>query len=414
MNGIFFNGSLVVRHKGSQTQRSSAILPKVRGVIGLALFGLLLALFGLLMLGYIYGGYLIVLKLFARVGSNHCLELALDSFRPTVTVLVTVFNEQEKIRDRIHNIQSCDYHPGSIEILVASDGSTDGTDDLVTQLATEDPRIRLFRPVRRKGKTDTQNQAIATAVGEIIVFTDANTRFDPAFLRQITRNFANPGVGGVDGRLFFMIDNNDGVSKSQGFYWRQELMLRRLESCLGILAVASGACMAIRRSLFRNMQMTVGEDCQVPLDLIDQGYSVVHDDNALAYDSMEQQMGKEFRTRVRMTVRNWQGTWSYPQLLNPLCSPKIAFSLWSHKVLRWLSPLFLICWLIGSALMFVEGVHAGAFAYLAIIFVFLAMLGFTGVSFPGASLVSSFCLANCGFAVGLLKVIAGSKISSYR
>lgn len=370
---------------------------------------LALTLFGFGMLAYLYGGYVLCLKLLARNQPDAAVEV--QSW-PAVTVLVTVFNEARNIEARVRNVLACDYPPDKLEVLVASDGSTDGTDSIVREMA--DSRVKLFRPAERKGKTDTQNQAISTATGEIIVFTDADTRFDPQFLKEMASAFADPGVGGVDGHLLFLTETTDGVSRSQGFYWRQELQIRQLESRLGILAVASGACMAIRRSLFRPMLATVGEDCLVPLDVVTQGLRMVHASKALAFDRMEHDPKREFRTRIRMTLRNWQGTWSYPHLLNPLRHPRMAFALWSHKVLRWLSPLFLLMWLIGSVALLGTGASNWIAGMPGLLFMVIALAGAMKLRLPGASMAYSFCLANAGFLVGVGKAILGQKIASYR
>jgi len=289
---------------------------------------------------YIYDGYLrllqLVLLFWRRQPGFQLPPIPL----PAITVLVTVFNEAETISDKIRNILDTDYPADLLEVLVASDGSTDGTDDIVKGF--DDGRVSLFRPKNRVGKTDTQNQAMDKVTSEIVVFTDAGTRFHRSFLKNIVKPFNDTRVGGVDGHLIFITTEASGVSKSQGFYWNQELRLRTFESKAGILAVASGACLAIRRKLFRPMRDTYGEDCVLPLDIVSQGYEMVHAPDAIAYDRMEHEPEKEFRTRTRMTLRNWQGTWSYPRLLSPFHHPGYAFSLWSHKLFRWMSPVFLI------------------------------------------------------------------------
>jgi len=373
---------------------------------------ILFAISGFFALAYLYSGYVAFLKILVNFHHSSKVGANTNSAVPSVTLLITVFNEAKGIEARIQNVLACEYLQGKLEILIASDGSTDGTDDIVRGLA--DSRVSLFRPVERKGKTDTQNQAIATAVGEIIIFTDADTQFDPLFLKEVARVFNDPQVGGVDGHLLFLTETEDGVSRSQGFYWRQELQIRQLESELGIMAVASGACMAIRRSLFRPMQATVGEDCLIPLDVVDQGFRMVHADNALAFDRMEHDPKKEFRTRVRMTLRNWQGTWSYPHLLNPLRHPHIAFALWSHKILRWLSPLFLLMWLIGSVVVIQQGYLGMLAALPGMLFMVAALLGALRLPVPGVSLAYSFCLANAGFLVGVIRGILGSKVAVYK
>lgn len=375
-------------------------------------------LVSLFMLAYIYGGYRLWLKCMAALWRQYdaCEASEAHSF-PSVTVLVTVYNEADRIKTRIENILQCRYPESNLEILVASDGSTDATDDSVTMM--DDPRVRLFRPEQRRGKTDTQNQAIRQATGDIIVFTDADTRFDNDFLVEVVAPFANLSVGGVDGHLLFITDQSSGISQSQGFYWKQELDIRKLESQLGILAVASGACMAIRRSLFRPIQATVGEDCVAPLDVVMQGYRMVHADKAIAFDEMEHETVKEFRTRTRMTLRNWQGTWNYPQLLNPFIHPGIAFSLWSHKILRWLSPFFLIIITVGAFPLAINSDHRSAIALLIGAFYLAGLLGWMselrGWRIPLVRTVFSFLVANTGFFIGVITAVFSNKrITSYR
>ncbi|RMG35865.1 MAG: glycosyltransferase [Methanobacteriota archaeon] len=378
----------------------------------------LLLIFSFTMLFYVYGGYLVLLRVLAPFMQDRESSEAEDRMEyPFVTVLITVFNEVEKIEGRIENVLECEYPESRLEILVASDGSTDGTDAKV--LSFGDTRVRLFRPDQREGKSDTQNQAIGHALGEIIVFTDADTRFDKQFLVEIVRPFRDPQVGGGDGHLLFETAQDSDISQSQSIYWKQELEIRILESRMKMLAVASGACLAVRRFLFRPIPPFVGEDCVIPLDVVSQGYRMVHVEKAVAYDWMDHSSAGEFSTRVRMTLRNWQGTWLYPGLLNPLRNPRIAFALWSHKLLRWLSPVFLLLWLGSSFAVIVSG--DGMFRYLGlpgVIFTLLGVIGalanYAGKSVRIASAIYSFFLANSGFFVGVFRALLGGKIVAYR
>jgi cellulose synthase/poly-beta-1,6-N-acetylglucosamine synthase-like glycosyltransferase len=371
----------------------------------------------LFILYYIYDGYLRLLQII-----SFCSRRFLPSTPPIatplpkVTVLITVFNESSKIAMRINNILESDYPADLLEILVASDGSTDGTDDIVRTMGN--PRVRLFRPAQRSGKTDTQNQAIATATSDIILFTDADTRFDRMFLQNITAPFNNPQVGGVSGCLCMLCESASGVSKAQGFYWRHEIRLRNLETLIGIMALASGACMAIRRNLIRPMQKEIGEDCVVPLDVIEQGHLMVSAENAIAFDQMEYSPGKEFRARIRMTLRNWQGTWSRPALLNPLRHPGYALSLWSHKILRWLSPFFLGGLTLSALALATTSPLYTAVAGIIIGFYLAGLVGWMSElgkwQVPIVREIFSFMLANAGFLVGILMALFGRRIIAYR
>jgi cellulose synthase/poly-beta-1,6-N-acetylglucosamine synthase-like glycosyltransferase len=339
-----------------------------------------------------------------------------------VTVLLTVYNEEDQITERLKNILDSDYPQKSLNVVVASDGSTDTTDEKVK--AFDSPNVFLVRPSSRNGKTATQNYALKFTDGEIIIITDADTRFDSACIKNLVLPFSDNNVGGVGGHLLFGLDAGSPISQSQGAYWRQELRLRQCESLLGILAVASGPILAVRRKIFPTMVETVGEDCLIPLEVVSKGYTMKHQATALAYDRMDNGARQEFRTRARMTQRNWQGTWMYPDLLNPFKNFGVALALWNHKVLRWLSPFFLIAWIFSSFAVVIQSSMeyiipiALAASYCGLFFCILATLGFLfhlmGKNMLFGSSVWTFCLANLGFFVGVLKGSLGQKIKAYR
>lgn len=372
-----------------------------------------------LLLIYVFGGYLQVLRLAACIGSGRADEIERDETAgdwPNVTVLITAHNEEAVIEEKIRNVLSCSYPRSRLEVLVASDGSTDRTDELVWRF--EEPEVRLFRVPVRSGKTGAQNQATEVIRGDIIIFTDADTRFEPGLLEALVGPFVNPAVGGADGRVLLSRVPGSYVSENQGRYWSYELRLRETESRLGILAVAAGACMAVRRDLFRPIDPAYGEDCIVPLDVVLQGRRMVHVPEAIARDRMPHELGAEFTSRVRMTVRNWRGTWSRLALLNPFRHPGYAFALWSHKVLRWLSPFFLVTMTVCAAILAFDSlVYQIAVAGL-LAFYLAGALGWLAEAhdwrLPVVRSVFSFLLANAGFLVGVLLALSGRRITAYR
>lgn len=363
---------------------------------------------------YVYFGYYLILRLFS---SRFEPPPAQPPQRPLhLTVLITVFNEERAIRERLHNVLACDYPSDRLEILVASDGSTDRTDEFVSCYPS--PHVRLFRPTIQLGKSATQNAALEVANGEIIVFTDAATCFDRSFLKEIAQPFNDSAVGGVDGHLQFIhADATDALAESQGYYWTQELMIRERESQLGILAVASGACLAVRKSLLASIPSNVGEDCVVPLQVVRQRHFMRHQSTAKAYDRLESSAHGEFRARARMTLRNLQGTLLYPELLNPFRRPGVAWGLWSHKLLRWLSPLFLASWIIASLALIPQRTVASVIATPALLFVLGCAILFVyprSRTFGGLRILWSFMVANAGFAAGVFQALSGKRIVAYR
>ena len=385
----------------------------------------LLTILATLILYWIYDGYgrclqlLVLLSRRTAKESSACVteEESDAASWPSITVLLTVHNEEAVIRRRIENILRCDYPTEKLSVLIASDGSTDSTHDIVRSFSHRG--VRLFESPGL-GKTGTQNAAIRTIESELIAFTDADILFDTDWCRQIARRFRNPQVGAVDGRALYEAPTSDALQASQGFYWTYELKLRLLESQLGILAVVAGACFAIRRNLFVTMDPAIGEDCIVPLDVVTQRHRVVHEPLAIARFDFEEDSSITLRRRIRMTLRNWQGTWTRSQLLNPLRNPGYAFALWSHKLLRWLSPLFLatatVCSLVQvilapslmSALFFAP--FGGLFA--------LAGIGWLSARrrrrIPGTGAAYSFLVANVAFLIGIWRAITGHRIHSYR
>lgn len=370
----------------------------------------------LVLIYLVYDGYLRILQIACRLQTEKFLAPNSLPEPPKISVVVLAYNEQDTIVQKIENALQCQYPSDRFELLVVSDGSTDDTDNLVRQYP--DSRVRLFRPPHREGISDSQNQAVEQVRGDIVVFSDAETVFDTDFLVQIAKAFADPTVGCVTGRLFMKLKSGQGISESQGFYWSYELKLRSLESRLGVLAVGSGACLAIRREIYHPLKPEHGGDCVIPLEAVRQGWKVVQAEQALAYDQMHHELRREFRARVRMTTRNWLGTWAYPELINPWSRPGYAGVLWCHKLLRWLSPFFLLA---------ATGISIGL-ALRAEFFLF-ASLGFTGFyllgllgwlaetrgkKVPLASTIFSFLLAQAGFLLGVIIAISGRYKLDYR
>ncbi len=371
----------------------------------------------ILMLYYVYDGYLRVLRIAATIFPQKQ-KISIDEYyTPEITVLITVFNEQGAIINRIDDIFSCDYPSDKVNVVIASDGSTDSTDMLVKGYT--DSRARLFRSNERLGKTHTINIALETINSEIVVFTDADSRFHKQFLKEIVKPFSDTRVGCVSGNLQFIRNTDSGISRSQSAYWDYELAIRQFESDLGILAVAAGACLAIRRDLFKPMPIHVGEDCRMAVDIALQGYRIIHASGAIAYDTMDNDPHREFQNRVRMTLRNWQGIWAKPNLLNPFHWPGYAFSLWSHKLLRWLSPLFLMGITLSALYLAFQG--EGLFQLVTVGLICFYLSGIIGVCsskisqmFPFTAMIYSFLVANFGFLVGLIKALFGVRINAYR
>lgn len=332
-----------------------------------------------------------------------------------VSIIVPVHNEQSAIAAKLQDCLALEYPGDRLEILVASDGSTDGTEAVVQKYVDRDSRIRLVRSRARTGKSGVQNLAVSQAHGDLLFLTDAHTRTPPQTLLLLARHFVDPRIGLVSATVNFAI-GSDAVSQGQGLYWRYEYCLRQAESDIGILATAGGAAMMVRRKLYSPIPDCYGDDCILPLEVRLKGYLVLNDPQAVVFDHPPYSVAAELRGRIRMTARNWMGTFSRPAVLNPFRFPATALGLVSHKLLRWLTPFFLLVILVLNTVLVFRRVAVA---------LWLAQLAFYGCAAIGGRRVRrqrpagvfghafSFCLANAGFLLGLAKAVRGQKIVTY-
>ena len=265
---------------------------------------------------------------------------------PSLSLLIVARNEQGVIQRRIDNALALEYPPGRIEVVVASDGSSDQTAGIVRQNAHRG--VRLIELAGSGGKASALNAAFPQLSGDIVLLSDANTEFDPSAARQLARWFADPAVGVVCGRLI-LLDPLTGRN-ADGLYWRFETMLKVCEARLGALLGANGAIYAVRRSVYPGLpDRTIVDDFVVPLlARLRHGCAVLYDSTAIAREASAPSLREEFRRRCRIGAGDFQSL----ALLWPLLNPRrgfVSFTFFSHKLLRWLCPFFLIGSLASSA-----------------------------------------------------------------
>ena len=364
-------------------------------------------------LGYTWLGYPAMLWTLRRMFG---IPPRKEPCQPGFSIIVAAYNEEAHITAKMEDCLALDYPADRVEIFVASDGSTDRTEEIVEEFTRRDSRIRLIKSAGRAGKSGVQNLAVAGARGEILLFTDAETRTRASLLQQIGEDFADPRVGMVAPTVQFgRID--DAVSRGQGAYWRFELFLRQLESDLGILATASGAAFAMRRTLFCPIPPQYGDDCVLPLDVRLQGFRVLQDKRIVVFDEMPNTIDGELRARIRMTARNWTGILSRPGVLNFLRYPGTAWGLVSHKFLRWMTPFFLAAAFVMNLFMAARGRMVLLFV-LQSCFYLAAAVGWRQSRKHTCARVFgypfAFCLANLGFFLGLIRCLRGRSVVAYK
>ncbi len=259
------------------------------------------------------------------------------AIEPTVSVLVPAYNEAGAIGATLTALLAQDYPRDKLQVLVVSDCSDDGTDDIVRSFA--DRGVELLRQAERGGKALGLNAAVAQARGEIVVFCDANARFAPGAVRSLAQNFADPGVGYVTGQL--TLESAGEVTSGGGAYLRFEEWLRAAETDVASVIGVNGGCDAIRRTLYSDIPRELITDFVLPLRVIAAGHRVVFDPEAESRETANAELQSEFSMRVRVALRALQGLVHMRRLLNPLRFPGTSFCLVSHKLLRYLAFVFL-------------------------------------------------------------------------
>jgi len=336
---------------------------------------------------------------------------------PALSVVIAAFDEADDIEARLHNIFDSRYPGDRVEVVVASDGSTDRT---VALASLVDPSRVHVLDLPRRGKAAALADAVAAASGEILVFTDANTMFHPDALAMLARNFADPDVGGVAGRTEYVVASAaESSGRGEDLYWNYDTWLKDLETRTGSVVSAHGGMYAIRRELFRPVEdPAVTDDFAISTAVVAQGKRLVFEREALGTEKTMARSGPEFRRRVRLMTRGLSGVLLRRELLNPGRYGFYAVALASRKVLRravplTFPPLFVLSLSLASANRFYFAVAAAQVGFLT-----LAALGWlTRGNRVGRSPVLYvpffFCLANLASMAALWNVVRGRRIERW-
>ncbi len=288
---------------------------------------------------YVYAGYPILLALLARLFPQE--NSRSDRFSARASLLISAFNEAQVIGEKVENSLALDYPQGQLEIIVISDCSSDGTDEIVSGYGSRG--VRLLRQPQRLGKTEGLNLAVPQAKGEILVFSDANAIYQRDAVQQLVAHFVDKEVGYVVGNARYrQIEGQVASAESEGLYWRLETWLKQKESEFGSVVGGDGAIYAIRRELFTPLRPTDINDFLNPLQIVTRGYRGVYEPSAVCFEEAGESFEKEFRRKVRIISRSLNALLRAPSVLLPWVQPRHWFALVSHKLLRWFVPLFLI------------------------------------------------------------------------
>jgi biofilm PGA synthesis N-glycosyltransferase PgaC len=319
---------------------------------------------------YAYIGYPLVLTSLALAIRR---PIKKQPITPMVSLLVPAYNEANVIAHKIRNLMMLDYPSDRIEIVIASDGSSDQTVEIARSLAGG-TRIRILAFPKNRGKLATQNASIAELRGELIVLSDASAMLQPDSIRRLAENFADPRVGAASGLYRIVKANQANIGASEAIYWRYETFLKMQESQLASTLGAHGALYAIRKELYPYPpQGTINDDYVIPLSVLRKGFRSVYEPSAVAYEEAQEMTG--FGRRVRIMVGNIQQLREIRGLLYPFRPVELFFFL-SHKLCRLLVPFAMLVTLVTNALLLDSPLCAAIFCA-QLIFYFLVACGAT-------------------------------------
>jgi cellulose synthase/poly-beta-1,6-N-acetylglucosamine synthase-like glycosyltransferase len=362
---------------------------------------------------YTYVGYPILI---AAISSLRPRRVKRGEYWPKVSVIITAFNEERALAAKLENTLALDYPRDLLEVIVASDCSTDRTDQITKEFASRG--VTLHRQTERLGKTAAQNAAIEKAQGEVVVFSDATSHYQTDVLKMIVPNFADEQVGCVGGRLVYVDQHQSDIGRGAKSYWGYETFLKRHESRARSLIGVSGCLYAVRRSAYAPLENDACSDFIIATKMVEQGLRAVFEPNAICTEETNQRPGNELKMRVRVIAQTFADLWRNRAMMNPFRSGLYAWQLFSHKVMRYLVPFFLLALLAASAILAFDS------PLYRIVFL-LQMLGYScavlswllersGVRSRVLALPHYFLLANVASVIALFQFLRGERYARWQ
>ena len=363
------------------------------------------------MLAYTYAGYPAWLWARSRYRAR---PVKASAGTPSISIVMVVRNEASVLEGKLRNLLALDYPAELIEVIVVSDGSTDGTNDILRQYAINSGLHAVLSPDSR-GKAVGLNDAVALAHGDIVLFTDARQKIEPGAVPLLAAQFSDPAVGCASGELMLGDPESGEVVRGMGLYWRIEKTIREMESASSSVVGATGALYAVRRQLLVPVPPgTILDDVYIPMHVVRQGFRVIFVPSARAWDVADQGSEREFSRKVRTLTGNYQLVQFAPWLLT--ASNPLRFEFISHKLLRLLAPFALATALI-AALVLPQPIYRAALV-LQISFYALGLIAMTkllrGPIARVADAARTFVVLNSAAAVAFIKFVTGRRVAWVR
>jgi len=328
---------------------------------------------------------------------------------PYVTIIITAYNEEEKIQQKLENTLSLEYPKDKLQIIVASDGSTDRTNEIT--MCYQQKGVDLLKIVERKGKENAQKEAVKCARGEVIVFTDVATLLDTSGLKQIVSNFADPSVGCVSSEDRLL--GKDGKPCGEGLYIRYEMWLRRLESKVNSLVGLSGSFFATRKEVCQDFSGELQSDFRTVLNSVKMGLRGVSDPQAIGYYRDVSEEEREFNRKVRTVLRGLTVFFRHLEFLNGLKYGFFSYQYFCHKLLRWLVPVFLFIALVSNLILAWKSSLFFSMFLVQLVFYSSAIFGWKRKDLTSRTLLKIpmyFIIVNASIFVAWWKYLKGERV----
>ena len=365
-------------------------------------------LFFLVVIVYVYAGYAACAFVASRIANRKPVS---QDYVATVSIIISAYNEEKVIVDTLRNKLQIDYPRGHLEIIVVSDGSDDNTDKIVKGF--ESDGVKLIRQTPRQGKTAALNRAAREASGEILLFSDANSKWQSDAVKKLIRKFSDPIVGYVTGKMVYT--NPDGTLIGDGCsaYMKYENFIRKCETGFASVIGVDGGIDGIRKKLYIPMNPDQLPDFVLPLSVIERGYRVAYEPEAILNEEALTDQDSEFRMRTRVTLRALWAIFDKRNLLNPMKYPVTSWQLISHKLLRYITWLPLAGCLVFNLFLHKESLFYGSMLVVQGTFYLFAGIGYLRKNVTQTTFFFYapyyFLLINTAAAIAFMKFLRGEK-----
>lgn len=367
---------------------------------------------GLFIVAYTYLIYGMVIIVLARLAKRRP-PAPIDTYVPDVTLVIAAYNEEAFIEEKIENTRQLNYPAGKLDVMIVTDGSTDGTPAIVSRY----PFIKHYHQPERRGKIHAVNRVMKYVETPIVVFCDANTLLSKDAVKLMVRHYQDPEVGGVSGEKRIFTDASDNASGSgEGLYWKYESFLKRKDAQTYSLVGAAGELFSIRTSLFEAPPAdSIIEDFYMSMKITQAGHRFAYEPDAIATETASVSVDEEWKRKVRICAGGFQAMARLLPLLNPFRFGMLSFQYVSHRVLRWtLAPLCLPLILLSNLVLAMQpGMVYKVFLGGQILFYTIAVAGHwlrdKKVSVKGFFVPYYFVVMNVAVFFGLARYLRGKQ-----